>query len=50
MSDLGTGGWKGRADDDAAVATIHRALDSEINLIDTAPASVLYTLAGEDSS
>jgi len=39
---LGTwaiGGWKwGGADDDAAVATIHRALDAEINLIDTAPA------------
>jgi aryl-alcohol dehydrogenase-like predicted oxidoreductase len=39
---LGTwaiGGWKwGGADDDAAVATIQRALDSGINLIDTAPA------------
>jgi len=39
---LGTwaiGGWKwGGADDDAAIATIHRALDSGINLIDTAPA------------
>ena len=39
---LGTwaiGGWKwGGADDDAAVATIDRALDSGINLIDTAPA------------
>jgi len=39
---LGTwaiGGWMwGGADDDAAVATIHRALDSGITLIDTAPA------------
>ncbi len=39
---LGTwaiGGWMwGGADDDAAVATIHRALDSGVTLIDTAPA------------
>jgi aryl-alcohol dehydrogenase-like predicted oxidoreductase len=39
---LGTwaiGGWMwGGADDDAAIATIHRALDSGVNLIDTAPA------------
>ncbi len=39
---LGTwaiGGWMwGGPDDDAAVATIHRALDSGITLIDTAPA------------
>jgi aryl-alcohol dehydrogenase-like predicted oxidoreductase len=38
---LGTwaiGGWKWGGADDAAVATIHRALDSGINLIDTAPA------------
>jgi aryl-alcohol dehydrogenase-like predicted oxidoreductase len=39
---LGTwaiGGWMwGGADDDAAIATIHRALDSGITLIDTAPA------------
>jgi aryl-alcohol dehydrogenase-like predicted oxidoreductase len=39
---LGTwaiGGWMwGGADDEAAVATIHRALDSGITLIDTAPA------------
>jgi len=39
---LGTwaiGGWMwGGADDDAAVATIQRALDSDINLVDTAPA------------
>jgi aryl-alcohol dehydrogenase-like predicted oxidoreductase len=39
---LGTwaiGGWTwGGADDDAAVATIHRALDAGITLIDTAPA------------
>ena len=33
------GGWMwGGVDDDAAVATIHRALDSGVNLIDTAPA------------
>jgi aryl-alcohol dehydrogenase-like predicted oxidoreductase len=39
---LGTwaiGGWMwGGPDDDAAVATIHRALDSGVTLIDTAPA------------
>jgi len=39
---LGTwaiGGWMwGGPDDDAAIATIHRALDSGITLIDTAPA------------
>ena len=39
---LGTwaiGGWMwGGADDDAAVATIHRALESGVTLIDTAPA------------
>jgi aryl-alcohol dehydrogenase-like predicted oxidoreductase len=39
---LGTwaiGGWMwGGSDDDAAVATIHRALDSGVTLIDTAPA------------
>jgi len=39
---LGTwaiGGWMwGGADDDAAIATIHRALDAGLNLIDTAPA------------
>src|SRR6202140_2010923 len=39
---LGTwavGGWMwGGADDGAAIATIHRALDSGVNLIDTAPA------------
>lgn len=39
---LGTwaiGGWMwGGADDDAAVATIHRALDAGVTLIDTAPA------------
>src|ERR1700678_4488183 len=39
---LGTwaiGGWMwGGADDEAAVATIHRALDAGITLIDTAPA------------
>jgi aryl-alcohol dehydrogenase-like predicted oxidoreductase len=39
---LGTwaiGGWMwGGADDDAAIATIHRALDSGVTLIDTAPA------------
>jgi aryl-alcohol dehydrogenase-like predicted oxidoreductase len=38
---LGTwaiGGWMwGGADDDAAIATIHRALDAGITLIDTAP-------------
>ena len=33
------GGWMwGGADDDAAVATIQRALDAGITLIDTAPA------------
>ena len=33
------GGWMwGGVDDDAAIATIHRALDSGVNLIDTAPA------------
>ncbi|MGC2128881.1 MAG: aldo/keto reductase [Candidatus Aquilonibacter sp.] len=39
---LGTwaiGGWMwGGADDDAAIATIHRALDAGITLVDTAPA------------
>ncbi len=39
---LGTwaiGGWMwGGPDDDAAIATIHRALDSGVTLIDTAPA------------
>lgn len=39
---LGTwaiGGWMwGGPDDDAAIATIHRALDSGITLVDTAPA------------
>jgi len=39
---LGTwaiGGWMwGGPDDDAAIATIHRALEAGINLIDTAPA------------
>ena len=34
-----TGGWMwGRADDAACVATIRKAIDSGINLIDTAPA------------